>query len=63
LQVDTLLLRGNVLESLGRSDEAEQSFRDALPVAKKRAAAELGAFYLRAGRFTDAQRVAEEALA
>ncbi len=63
LQVHVLLLRASVLESLGRNDEAEAAFRAALPLSKKRVAAELGGFYLRAGRFADAQRVAEEALA
>lgn len=62
-QIDALLLRGALLEGLGRAAEAEQTFQSALPLAKKRAAAELGGFYLRAGRFADAQRVAEEALA
>lgn len=63
IQLDTLLLRASLLEGLGRTQEAESTFQLALPLGKRRVAAELGAFYLRAGRFADAQRVAEEALA
>lgn len=62
-QIDALLLRASLLEALGRAVEAEATFRSALPLGKRRVAAELGSFYLRAGRFADAQRVAEEALA
>lgn len=62
-QIDAVLLRASLLEALGRHVEAESAFQSALPLAKGRAAAELGGFYLRAGRFADAQRVAEEALA
>ncbi len=62
-QIDALLLRASLLEALGRAQEAESAYQNALPISKRRAAAELGAFYLRAGRFADAQRVAEEALA
>lgn len=62
-QIDALLLRGSILELAGRKAEAEGSFREALPLAKKRAAIELAAFYLREGRPADAQRVADEALA
>jgi tetratricopeptide (TPR) repeat protein len=62
-QIDALLLRASLLESLGRHTEAEGVLQMALPLAKRRVAAELGGFYLRAGRFADAQRVAEEALA
>jgi tetratricopeptide (TPR) repeat protein len=63
LQLHVLMLRASLLETLGRLAEAEAAFLAALPLAKRRVAAELGAFYLRAGRFADAQRVAEEALA
>jgi tetratricopeptide (TPR) repeat protein len=63
LQLHVLLLRASLLEPLGRLDEAENALRSAMPLAKRRVGAELGAFYLRAGRFADAQRVAEEALA
>ena len=63
LQLHVLLLRASLLESVGRNEEAEAAFRTALPLSKKRVAAELGGFYLRAGRFSDAQRVAEDALA
>jgi tetratricopeptide (TPR) repeat protein len=62
-QTDALLLRGSILDLAGRKEEAEASFREALPLAKKRAAIELAAFYLREGRPADAQRVADEALA
>jgi tetratricopeptide (TPR) repeat protein len=62
-QIDVLLLRATLLEGLGRALEAELTYRSALPLGKRRVAAELGGFYLRAGRFADAQRVAEEALA
>lgn len=62
-QIDALLLRGSIQELAGRKEEAEASFREALPLAKKRAAIELAAFYLREGRPADAQRVADEALA
>jgi tetratricopeptide (TPR) repeat protein len=61
--LDVLLTRASLLETLGRAGEAEFAFQAALPFGKRRVAAELGAFYLRAGRFADAQRVAEEALA
>jgi glycosyltransferase involved in cell wall biosynthesis len=63
VQLEAALMRGSLLESLGRMDEAEAALRCALPLAKRRAATELGAFYLRAGRYAEAQRVAEEALA
>jgi tetratricopeptide (TPR) repeat protein len=63
LQLHVLLLRASLLEALGRNAEAEAAYVSALPLSKRRVAAELGAFYLRAGRFADAQRVAEEALA
>lgn len=62
-QIDALLLRASLLEAVGRTVEAELAFQSALPLGKRRAAAELGGFYLRVGRFADAQRVAEEALA
>lgn len=63
LQLLVLLMRASLLEPLGRLVEAENALRSAMPLAKRRVGAELGAFYLRAGRFADAQRVAEEALA
>ncbi|HKU69056.1 MAG TPA: glycosyltransferase [Candidatus Baltobacteraceae bacterium] len=63
LQLHVLLLRASLCETLGRPEEAEFALRTAMPLGKRRVGAELGAFYLRAGRFADAQRVAEEALA
>jgi len=63
LQLHVLLMRASLLESFGRVDEAEAALRAALPIGGKRVAVELGGFYMRAGRFADAQRVAEEALA
>lgn len=63
LQLHVLLLRGSLLESAGRADEAESALKAALPIGGKRVAVELGGFYMRAGRYADAQRVAEEALA
>lgn len=61
--LDVALMRGSLLEALGRTQEAEEALRGALPLDKRRAAIELGGFYLRSGRFAEAQRVAEEALA
>ena len=63
LQLHVLLLRGSLLESAGRADEAESALKAALPIGGKRVAVELGGFYMRAGRYADAQRVAEEDLA
>lgn len=61
--LDVTLMRGSLLEALGRGDEAEAVLRGALPLDKRRVAIELGGFYMRNGRFAEAQRVAEEALA
>jgi glycosyltransferase involved in cell wall biosynthesis len=63
LQLHVLLMRAALLEGFGRLSEAEAALLSALPLAKKRVAVELGGFYMRAGRFADAQRIAEEALA
>lgn len=62
-QVDALLLRASVLDSLGCKEQAESAFQAALPLGHRRAAIELAGFYLREGRPHDAKRVAEEALA
>ena len=62
-QLPAALLRASLLEACGRVGEAESTLRAVMPLAKRRVGAELGAFYLRAGRYADAQRVAEEALA
>lgn len=63
LQLHVLLMRASLLESFGRADEAETALKTALPLGGKRVAVELGGFYMRAGRYAEAQRVAEEALA
>src|SRR5579884_2362434 len=61
--VDAKLLRAALLEALSRTDDAERVLREALSVAKHRAAVELAGLYLRSGRVDDAKRVAEQALA
>lgn len=60
---DALLMKGAVLEALGRTSEAEQALLGALEPAKQRAAVELAGLYLRLGRLEDAKRIAEQALA
>jgi tetratricopeptide (TPR) repeat protein len=60
---DAKLIRASLLETVGRISDAEAALRELLPLAKQRAAVELGAMYLRLGRVDDAKRVAEEALA
>jgi tetratricopeptide (TPR) repeat protein len=62
-QLDASLLRASILEAMERTHEAEAEFVAALSLGRQRAAVELASFYLRAGRFGDAKRVAEEALA
>ena len=61
--LDATLLRAALLESTGRCEEAEGVLRDASSRGGQRAAVELAAFYLRAGRLDDAKRVADQALA
>lgn len=62
LSADALLMKGQLLDSLGRTAEAERTLESALPAAKQRAAVELAGLYLRQGRVEDAKRIAEQAL-
>ena len=61
-QVDGLLLRAALLESRGDVADAEALLRRTLLLNRKRIGVELASLYLRAGRFADAARVAQEAL-
>lgn len=60
--VDVLLMKGAILENLGREADAELALKDACAYGKQRAAVELAGFYLRAGRVEEAKRIAERAL-
>ena len=61
-QIDTIVLRANLLETLGRPDEAETALVDAPTAGESRVAVELAGLYLRLGRVDDARRIAERAL-
>ncbi len=63
LNVDAVLVKASLLESLDRSSEAETLLCSALGVGKQRVAVELASLYLRLGRLDEAKRVAESALA
>ena len=60
--LDALLVKAAIFDSLSRSSDAETTLLSALPLDKKRVAVELAGLYLRGGRLADAKRVAEEAL-
>ncbi len=62
-QFDAALLRGSLLEQLGRSAEAETALLALMPQNNQRVAVELAGLYLRSGRVADAQRIATQALA
>jgi glycosyltransferase involved in cell wall biosynthesis/Flp pilus assembly protein TadD len=59
---DSLSMRASLLETQGRFDEQEQSLQRAYESDAQRGAVPLSSFYLRAGRYEDAARVAGEAL-
>ena len=61
-QIDALLLKAQCLEKCGRAQEAADLLEGAMRQDPARVAIELASIYLRAGRFSDAQRVAEHAL-
>jgi tetratricopeptide (TPR) repeat protein len=61
-EVDARLQRFRLADALGRADEAEETLRCALGFGDSRVAAELAAWLLRKGRFTDAKVIAERAL-
>jgi tetratricopeptide (TPR) repeat protein len=61
-EIDARLQRFRFVAALGRDDEAERTLREALPLGDQRVPAELAAWLLRKGRFTEAQLVAETAL-
>lgn len=62
-QLDALMLKASILESAGRIEDAEATYRAALALDRQRVAVELAGMYLRQGRIADAQRTATEALA
>jgi Tfp pilus assembly protein PilF len=61
--VDALLCRAKVLETLGRASEIEATLLRALPAGGQRVAAELAIYYMRTGEYEKARATAEEALA
>ncbi len=63
VQLDAQLLRAALLEAKGLLGEAEAALQGAVSLDRQRASVELATFYLRTGRFDDARRVADGALA
>jgi tetratricopeptide (TPR) repeat protein len=61
-QVDAIVLSANLLEGLGRADDAEAALVAAPESGAQRVAVELAGLYLRMGRVDDARRIAERAL-
>ncbi|MBV8245128.1 MAG: tetratricopeptide repeat protein, partial [Candidatus Eremiobacteraeota bacterium] len=61
--VEAALVKAQLLEHLGRVDDAEAALRNAWHVDKRRVAVDLASLYLRQGRVADAQRTAADALA
>lgn len=62
LNIDAALMKGSLLEALGRPQAAERALLEVVPVGKQRVAIELAGLYLRQGRLDDAKRIAGEAL-
>ena len=62
LNIDAVLMKASLHESLGEVTHAETTLMQAMPDARTRIAVELAGLYLRAGRLDDAKRVAEAAL-
>ena len=65
--IEAVLVQAQCYELAGQSEKAsealEAAFKDGAPAERHRIAIELGSLYLRMGRFPDAQRIAEAALA
>ena len=62
MQFDALMLRAKCLAALGRDQEAERVLR-MLPLADQRVSVELAGLLVKLGRFEEAGRLAESALA
>jgi tetratricopeptide (TPR) repeat protein len=61
--VDGLLLQASLMEAAGDTARAEASLVTAFGADRQRGGVELASFYLRAQRYSDAARIAEQALA
>ncbi len=62
-QLEPVVLKAKCLEDCGRVDEAAILLEGSLALDVHRVSIELGTLYLRTGRFAEAQRLAENALA
>lgn len=62
-QVDAALMKAALLQEHGDTAAAEQTLIDARPLDPRRIAVDLAGLYLHVGRFADAARIAESALA